>query len=710
MSLTRCSRLTHGVILNKRFLMRILPILSLCGLVLGLFSPALSLADALEVWSPKLSFDDEQTGKLKVRFHPLSPRSCGIDIIEVGTELPSGRFDAQIALLRDRYDETYPGISPKIRRVFSYNLGPLRIFSNTSALEQDRMKISLSTSAEQPPAELDFSPSLPPEILNLDTVKGHMVGKLLYEIARSAAISFGNIYTGLAAVTIDQFVDAYLHKRQYHRTRALYTLQLLDEGAYPDLKQFLDPTELRRAIAVGTEFNPKGLLITQRYQDFVYSSQMDTRRENRVRNFANLLSAVNREGFIAQPLFRDFVMVYFDPSRDRARASEMIYTDIDMAPENALLRKQSRLTRDGLLPVGIYAIGKSSDRLLNLDFLEKGRVRHRKYVQILTEIAVQTGVVFVPFPFSMMLRASREGATLVLNKEGTHLLTSVLDTEAELAALLDSGVAQFDESLLSEIRSDLETQKVNLFLAMEQKAEFNRVQNAAAMTDFLARGSTELCEEIAEQRNSEFTSEYLSVTERFTNSLSRFWNMITFTSNPKNESRERTRIIVERSPLIEARDMIHDFDAVARPFDPEHLMTSLALLGKTKEASDAALIGKMLRMHTDPTVIRSTLTAALENKHPRLVDPLVEFLATFDLAAKLDVRTLDLARQAILALGSLNYLNGQNQTYNFATVQTTLRSLNTKPNPLSTDIEHVLREINRLKRKWEFIRPKSQRS
>lgn len=575
-------------------------------------------ANAIAAWQPTLSFEDKDTqGNLELKVHPDSPIFCGLDVIEVGTHKPGKDFDPHFALLRDRYDDTFPGIAPKIRRLYSYNVRPNYTYKNK------KVGADIQTTA----VGGDLTP-----VLDVDTAKQDIVAEMAYDVGGILVDLLTGFIGSAVQVTVDQFVQAYLKQRDYQRTRSLYTLQLMYETNHPAMRGILSTDEIERLLAVGKEDGIYGLLLTNDYMKQVAQYEMDNRRSNRIVNYANLLSAVNREGLIAQPLFRDFVMVYYDPSKPTDHPIRLDYTDLSNSPDDESIKKTSML-KNGLIPVGLYALGDSADRLLTVDFLDIDRIKDRTEIKKLVDLGTQYASAFIPFPFSLTIDVAHEGAKFILNKTGKNILADMLHTEAELAALLDSGVANLDPDLLRKIRAGMGRDTDNIFLKIDQNMPAYRIENAKRMTTMLKTDAASLCSSIAKTRESEFRDEYLTDWQSMGRTLEKVWSWLTF-SGDESYRAERKDIIQKMGPLVSARQLLRPYDPGTSVLPVERIEDALKILGQSHRSQDADIIGNVIKNSTDVELTIAAFDAAGNNGHGSLIYPMAYYLDTFTFSAK----------------------------------------------------------------------------
>jgi hypothetical protein len=603
-------------------------------------------------WEPSVEFTDKSSGNLAVRVNPLSPNTCGVAVIEVGVKDPvTSRFEPHLALLRDTFDQTFPGIAPKIRRIYSYN-----------------MPVSINKKLVERPAYMKGRTvvvpkmALPPVVVDADHFRAEILGKLLFLLTRTVVTTMGNPIASAGVLTVDQFVEHIIKKRAFFRSQAVYMLQLIASSSNQELKKYFAPGELERLIAVGADAEYKDILISKDYQDFVYLAQNDQVRQTRVQNFANLLFSLNREGLIAQPLFRDFVMVYYDPKKEYARKIDLAYTDFVVSPESAVLQKRALVTKKGLLPLGIFAIGGSADRLLQYDFLKPERMSEREWAQYLARLGRNIGTAFIPFPFSLMVTVTKSGAEFVLKKAGKDILVDKLKTEGELLALLNSGVVSLDPQLVATVKSQLESSKEQALLTNdmigmalpdhggERIADF-RQQHDANMNAYLRKRGSSLCKEVSALREGEFRDEYLSFGESFERGFQNFLKFFGFSSDDEYKE-ERKQIIQARTRLIEARRVLNSYNPFILFQFNDKIIESLQVVAQARDPQDVELLGHAMRKFSDPELLSATMKAAMDHGNGNLYSPIVAYLEKFD--PKLDIGVSLAVGDAIMALSRLN--------------------------------------------------------
>jgi hypothetical protein len=327
------------------------------------------------------------------------------------------------------------------------------------------------------------------------------------------------------------------------------------------------------------------------------------------------------------------------------------------------------LEKSGLLPLGIFSIGSASDRLLTIDFQSSDRIKERKMVRYLTEVGTQTGTTFIPFPFSLILTVTSEGAKWILNKSGNNILESVLQSEAELSQLLDSGFIEIDEKLLTAAKKNLDGQKINSFLDNSQSLAKNRVTQAKTFTQYLKSNQTRLCSSMESVREGEFREEYLSEGESFGRGLKKFWQ--TLSGKEANYKKERRETIEERSSLVNARNLLGSYYPAEMSISEEILSPAILEIGQWKENQDVALLSRLLMENVEPALEETIFSAMQKHKSGNLAKSLAEFLE----------ENPDSATDSFLkTILSLNYSKARNPERAYSRAISALRAIQENKN------------------------------
>lgn len=524
------------------------------------------LGGSLPLWSSR-------PPSLEARLHPLNPPGCGLEIIEIGIPDSNGEFLTQLAFLRDKFDESYPGIIPKIRTIWDYSLPYQERYSQNNSNHREGNSSQVV-------------PGPPPAVIEYEKIKREILLWAFWDFLGSVA-SVVPVVGDLVYLTADQFVGAYRNQREYARTKSLYKLRLLLETENRSLLGLVSAGELERIMAVGSEYSLKGLLVSEGFEELVYHYQLNARRANRSQAFGTLLGSVNREGLVAKPILRDFVAVYYDPNSPPARELDSDFLDLKD------LRRVRDVSGRELIPLGIYGIGQARNRINAIDLTGDEKLRNRKIFRFLADLGSDLGAVFIPFPFNILVKAGKEGIGFVLKKGGGSSLEDLLKTEAELAALIDSGLAAIDPAFLATVRSQLDQQNTNIFRARELESRANQQVNSAKMHEYLEQIPEDLCQEVREKREKDFRKQYLSLGENITRVLHSI--LAGISKEVETELvQKRTQIIRERQAWVNARQILRAFDEASGFIPIASAADALVVMAMFSHKKDVDLIKRFV--------------------------------------------------------------------------------------------------------------------
>lgn len=586
------------------------------------------------------SFTDKTVGDLTAKIHPNSPSSCNVDIIEVGAmDKDSGEFLPQMAFLQDRYDQSYPGFKPKIRTVYSYALPKDGDYVPLPPKDDPLNFVSPKYDRDHVDYQAFYHPSV------IMDEASYNISIFFYKFFRGIVdIAYlGWIFTTPVTVVADTFSTEYMQSRLYYRTRALYVLDLLLETKNSSLLSVADEDALWTLLGKGRTFDLSNLLISENMKELVAEYQQNLTRQNRSANFANLLSAINREGLVAYPLFRDFVVVYFDPNKEQPRPLNRAYTDL-AASQGGLA-----VAKNGLVPLGVYALGEQGDRVLNVDLTVPGETAKIAGIKKLDELGSRLNAAFIPTPLNIALKIAHAGFEWLLEKSGNGILRDKIASQAELITLLDSGLLKMDMELSDKIKKEVED---SLFLY--QKAQTARYrENRDAMSKFLVTRGGVICQDVADARQKEFRGKFLTAGESF---LQWIKDGVASTEAQKFELAESRKAIIEwRTPLIVGRFVLKNYDESRHSSPPEEVIAALKAVGAERDEDDFGLIANIILQTANLQIKASAFDAAGGHASPSLVDSLVSYLDSVDSKIKFSGAVRNTVIHAIQALGQLKY-------------------------------------------------------
>ncbi len=559
---------------------------------------------------------------LVINVNPLSPSHCGVKLIEVGfrnheTQTP----DFHLALLRDVYDSSFGPLPPQIRKVYDYNMPVDSKFWSASSSPED---------AEEPY-----------DIINRATRRKQIVAKIVWDLAQFVASSVP--FVGAAYYVTDELVDAYVRRNQFHRRQTTQLLNTIIENRPQAFQNIVSLDEVKNIVGTGEEYTLGGLFVNRAVAELVWQYNQDSRNSLRAQNYSRLINILSREGLEARPISRDFLVVYYNPNKAYAREFETLYTDLDDLP------KISGHQNGGeLVPLGIYGIGQLDQRILTTDFTDHDRIRNRKALKYLVDLGVKAGSSFLPLPFNIIVSAANKAIRFTLNKHGTNLLTDVIQNEAELAMLLQTGIAQLSPQIIDDAKAHLKHQQLNILIKADGSPERNRQKNSVQVNNFLRYNGEELCNDVGSERENEYRQSFLSWWERVGRTFSSLWP---FSSKTKLE-RERQDVIAQRFDLVKARYILRYYDSTRRNYPDNEVITALQAVALAKNEDDVQLIAKLIEYPGTETIELAAVRAARVHQDPDLVYALMKFLESYDFDAEIlrNDKSLSSAFAALLAL------------------------------------------------------------
>lgn len=509
--------------------------------------------------------------RLEGRLNPLSP-NCGVEIIEIGRE-KNGQFETHLGLLRDTYDESYPGVLPKIRKIYDYSL--------IKAKDQKR--------AEN---HLEEDPQLPKVIISRSGQKWSSLLRVFHKVAQVFAIV--NPYPSMSVVT-EHILSEVFKSNKYYRDRASYLLKLVIENPQPSVTQLLATDELKEILAVvPAYYKASGLWLKHDLRAFVYDYQQEQRANYKKENYDRLVKALKKENLKLKPLYRDFVLVY-----------------------------ESKGKKD--IPVAIYGLSQQKHPELTLDLKNTNRVKNQKRFRTLNKLALRFGTLLIPFPARMIVKLAGGGLQVALSHEGHPLFIDNIQSEAELAALIDSGILEIDLMYINQIKSQLEEQKTGISTLREPRMAQNRKLSQEMMDRYLRTSVKTLCKKVAKKREKEYRKKYLTFGKRWKR---RFQAILGKFSKKKRTQliEQRRQVILERRDLVEARVVVESFHQAKIKIPSEMVIEALKVLAQHQESKGARLMLKLLDSEVPSELKLQIVELARIHGSKKFLDPFEELL------------------------------------------------------------------------------------
>jgi hypothetical protein len=578
---------------------------------------------------------------LVIRSNPNSPKQCGLDVIEIGFTKDQVN-DFHVALLRDTYDKSFGPMPPQIRKVYDYNMPADLVFWRKNKPEN----------AEEPNSIIDRT-----------TRKKQIVVKLVWDLAQFLASSVP--YFGPAYYVTDELVEAYVRRNQFHRRQATQLLNTIIEEKPEAFQGIADLNEVKNIVGIGEEYTFGGLFVNSKVAEQVWQDNQDARNVKRAQNFNRLNSILSREGLTSRRISADFLVVYYDPTRQYAREFDTLHTDLKELP------KISDSNGTELVPIGIYATGQLDQRILTVDFTDPNRIRARKAIKYMVDLGVKAGVSFLPLPFSLLVFSADKGVRFVLNKYGTNILTDIIQSEAELAMILQTGIAQLSPDLIDSAKKQIENNQLNLLIKWDGKPETNRVLNMEQTANFLKYGGRGLCKEVSSLREKEYRSTFLNFWERTGRAMKSLWP---FSSREEMIS-DREQIISERFDLVKAREILE----YSRSASVEDIIESLRVIGLAQDSDDAELIGKHMVDPKTEDVELAAVRSAKAHRSPDLFKYLKKLIEKYKSATPEIIRNDSSLSAAFQVIAALDYTEARQPVPSFDAAIRYLKEKNQDP-------------------------------
>lgn len=605
---------------------------------------------------------------LIIASNPLSPKQCGVDIIEVGFQVPGQNPDFHLALFRDNYDLSYGPIHSQIRKVYDYNMP-----ADGDAPED----------AEEPNS-----------IINLASHKQQILAKVVWDLAQFAASSIP--FFNSAYYVTDEIIDGYVRRNQYHRRQVTQLLNAILTKRPQALQNIISPEELKAIIGVGEEYTLGGLLVNSAVAELVWEYNQNSRHSSQAQNYSRVLSVMNREGLTVKRISDDFVVVYYDPAKQYPREFDTLYTDIGKLPK-------IRAANGGdLVPLGIYGIGQLDQRVLTVDFTRSDRIRNQKIFKYMVDLGVKAGASFVPFPLNLVVNVVNKVFRFTLEKSGKSLLEDILQNEAELAMLLQTGMAQLSSDIVATAQH-LNNQQLNVFINSDGHPSTNRRDNSRQINNFLRIRGKELCSEADKAREKEYRSMYLSWWERTSRSLRSLWPF----SSDNDLREERRQVISQRFDYVKARQTLKYFGSSYHPQPESEVISALETIAELRDEDDAELISNIIENPRTETLELAAIRAARAHRHPALLKSLIGFLNRNTYDAEI-LRADQSLTTAFAAIKYLDYPESRYPTRDYDMAYDFIRTQTENPSlePVKPELVKILNmlEFDRIvymERQWQ---------
>ncbi len=515
-----------------------------------------------------------ETGKPFTSVNSYSPLQCHIKVIEIGYETAQAP-DIHLALFYDQ-------LASKFRRIYDYNY-PTHFSQGKIVDTSERRQMVMS--------------------------------KILWDFA--GFLSSSVPISAAAYFVTDEVIESYIRRNQFHRYHAAKLLEQLVEDESADVWETMDRTQIKKIIAQARLYSYGGIFVDDLYDQSVYEYMQDTRRLYRTQNYSRVLNRANIEGLTVKPLSKDFLIVYYDSTKSYPRDLNEMYLELANLRENTTDRKST------LVPLGLYAIGQDSQRLLTVDYQNEGRMQRRKAVKYFADLGTQAGVTFLPFPLNVAVFLTDKGVRYTLQKKGNTILSDLISSEAELKAVLESGIAEIPPELVEQTRKELANQQDNFFLNQNKNWQKARELNKVKMDNYLRSSTKELCQEFENLQENEFNHDYLSRNERISRNIRKPFTL------KKYLNREKEQIISERKSRVNALKVLKIYDPIKKNVTDRDLIQALLAIGMAKNDADISWLAAHINNPANEEIEFAALHAARMHQSSQLLPTLTKYLKSY---------------------------------------------------------------------------------
>lgn len=182
------------------------------------------------------------------------------------------------------------------------------------------------------------------------------------------------------------------------------------------------------------------------YEDFIRM-----RTEIQSINMSKLATRASEEGFILVPYSRDFAILFYDPEiqTDPERFNNLLLnTNIK---KNEELYQRLTKSDQKLVPLGAFLLSDKVAPKKVIDFEVPQKVIRRERVEKIVDYAVEVGFLYTnTLGLSTALRTGYTGGKIFFKKKGKIYGSTMIESEAHLVALIESGLVKIEGDQVSK--------------------------------------------------------------------------------------------------------------------------------------------------------------------------------------------------------------------------------------------------------------------
>lgn len=210
---------------------------------------------------------------------------------------------------------------------------------------------------------------------------------------------------------------------------------------------------------------------TKRFRADFYEEFIQYRTEIQSINMSKLVTRANEEGLVLVPYSRDMAILFYDPASE---INKELYRDLLL--NTSLVKNEDRYkavfeSEKKIIPLGVFLLSDKERPTKTIDFERPNIILKKEQVVKTIDYALSIGMSFVDNIYiGTAVKVGQFVGKLILKKKGKIFFSSVLESEANLKALLDSGMVKIDSTEVSKDifsfyldEMDLEDEKVAYF-------------------------------------------------------------------------------------------------------------------------------------------------------------------------------------------------------------------------------------------------------
>ncbi len=338
----------------------------------------------------------------------------------------------------------------QIETVHTFEYGNRKFNLRTKKTMEDEDSFYINLNAEKIKAKI------PNRLIDNPNVKRLKKPNSYYKI-----LLYALDFTPLApiSITLNEIRKMTQSRKSY---QAFYLMRFIEmiaiENKFPEFEDLLSKDsllELGGALRIRhkDESLPiSSLGVHNRHKKSFFDNYIRFKTETQSVNMQKLVLRANEEGLIVIPYARDLAGLYFDPKKefrhDLFKKFLLDTKDIKKIED----RYKDIIGEDSqLVPLGLFMMSESHAPTEIIDFINPNSPVKKEIVASILGYAAKMGMTFINKQvLSISMTAGRKIVEIILKKKGFTVFTKRLNSEAELAAIMDMGTVDFDLPSISK--------------------------------------------------------------------------------------------------------------------------------------------------------------------------------------------------------------------------------------------------------------------